>query len=295
MTQQALFETVKSDNNKFLKTVNVASVPQRSPFRYPGGKTWFIPMLRKWLSSFDNNEITLVEPFAGGGIVSVTAACENLANRILMNELDPEVAAVWHTIFGEDNQWLCDRIMNFQLTLENAIAAINLPDKTVRELAFSTILKNRIYHGGIIAKGSGPLKSGENGKGIASRWYPDTLKRRIREIDTVKHKFTFEEQDAFNILEAYAGYTNFCFFIDPPYVKAGKRLYTYFDIDHEKLFKAISKLQGNFLITYDDADEIRYLVSKFGFQFRKIPMKTTHHLEKNELIIANNFDWFDSH
>ncbi len=23
--------------------VNVASVPQRSPFRYPGGKTWLVP------------------------------------------------------------------------------------------------------------------------------------------------------------------------------------------------------------------------------------------------------------
>ena len=31
--------------------VNVASVPQRSPFRYPGGKTWLVPRLRRWLSS----------------------------------------------------------------------------------------------------------------------------------------------------------------------------------------------------------------------------------------------------
>lgn len=26
--------------------VNVASVPQRSPFRYPGGKTWLVPHIR---------------------------------------------------------------------------------------------------------------------------------------------------------------------------------------------------------------------------------------------------------
>ena len=31
--------------------VNVASVPQRSPFRYPGGKTSFVPYLRDWLRS----------------------------------------------------------------------------------------------------------------------------------------------------------------------------------------------------------------------------------------------------
>ena len=29
--------------------INVASVPQRSPFRYPGGKTWLIPTVRQWL------------------------------------------------------------------------------------------------------------------------------------------------------------------------------------------------------------------------------------------------------
>jgi len=32
------------------KPINVASVPTLSPFRYPGGKTWFIPYVRKWLS-----------------------------------------------------------------------------------------------------------------------------------------------------------------------------------------------------------------------------------------------------
>ena len=30
--------------------VNVASVPQRSPFRYPGGKTWLVPYVRSWLA-----------------------------------------------------------------------------------------------------------------------------------------------------------------------------------------------------------------------------------------------------
>src|SRR5206468_7753694 len=75
--------------------VNVASVPQRSPFRYPGGKTWFIPHLRDWLQSFKNRPSVFVEPFAGGGIASLTVAMEDLAERVVMAELDSNVAAVW--------------------------------------------------------------------------------------------------------------------------------------------------------------------------------------------------------
>src|SRR6266498_1526470 len=54
------------------KPVNVASVPQRSPFRYPGGKTWFVPYLRDWLHSLRKRPAVFVEPFAGGGIASLT-------------------------------------------------------------------------------------------------------------------------------------------------------------------------------------------------------------------------------
>src|SRR3954453_16467871 len=46
--------------------VNVASVPQRSPFRYPGGKTWLVPYIRSWLTSKKAVPCILVEPFAGG-------------------------------------------------------------------------------------------------------------------------------------------------------------------------------------------------------------------------------------
>jgi hypothetical protein len=36
--------------NQF-KVVNVSTVPHRSPFRYPGGKTWLVPRVRDWLGA----------------------------------------------------------------------------------------------------------------------------------------------------------------------------------------------------------------------------------------------------
>lgn len=274
-----------------MKVVNVSSVPQRSPFRYPGGKTWLIPTVRKWLS-FQPLVDELIEVFAGGGIVSLTAAFEDLANEITMIELDEEVAAVWETILGKDNEWLVTKILNFELTHENVNYELNRQDKTIRDIAFCTILKNRVFHGGIIAKGSGMLKYGENGKGISSRWYAQTLANRISAITNVSSKITFQRDDAFQVIKRNLDNSKAYFFIDPPYTIAGRRLYTYHEIDHENLFSMTSNIKGRFMLTYDDTPEIRMLANKYSLSYRTIPMKTTHHLEKNELIISDNFDWW---
>ncbi len=274
------------------KVVNVASVPQRSPFRYPGGKTWLIPTVRQWLR-LEKPVQLFIEPFAGGGIVSLTAAFENLASRITMIELDEEVAAVWEVILNGQNEWLADKILTFELTRENINRELNNPEKETKDVAFCTILKNRVFHGGIIAKGSGMIKHGENGKGIASRWYARTLADRIRAVRFVKHKIDFIRTDAFKVIEEHCKHKHACFFIDPPYTIAGKRLYNYCDIDHEKLFYLTSKIEGKYMLTYDDTAEIRALANKYHLKFMTLPMKTTHHLEKNEIIIADGFDWWE--
>lgn len=288
--QMSLFDIGKNSNRR--SVVNVASVPQRSPFRYPGGKTWLIPTVRKWLRQENKSVTELLEPFAGGGIVSLTAAFEKLANHITMIEMDEEIAAVWEVILNGKNQWLADKIFSYNLTVDNAKAELDKPNKEVHEVAFCTILKNRIFHGGILAKGSGMIKNGENGKGITSRWYPKTLHDRIIAIGYVKDRIKFIKGDAFEVLIQNLNNDKAYFFIDPPYTLAGKRLYTYFDIDHERLFDLTSQLKGKFMLTYDDTTEIRQLADKYNLQYRTIPMKTTHHLQKNEIIISDNFSWW---
>src|SRR5215211_1354145 len=113
MSQQPLFPDSQS-------IVNVASVPQRSPFRYPGGKTWLIPRVRRWLLSRPARPAELVEPFAGGGIVSLTVAFEGLAERATMVEMDKQLAAVWRTIVEEPAgaERLAQRIVEFDLSPE---------------------------------------------------------------------------------------------------------------------------------------------------------------------------------
>lgn len=272
--------------------INVASVPQRSPFRYPGGKTWLIPTVRQWLKQDSKTVLELIEPFAGGGIVSLTAGFEKLATQITMVELDEEIAAVWKVIFSEQNSWLSNKIISFDLTYENVKAELENKNKSLNDIAFCTILKNRVFHGGIIAKGAGMLKNGENGKGIHSRWYPKTLQDRINSINYIKEKIRFVQGDAYEVIENNLNNPDAYYFIDPPYTIAGKRLYTYFDVNHERLFELTSNIKGKFMLTYDDTPEIRELSEKYNLQFKTIPMKTTLHYEKNEIIISDNFKWW---
>lgn len=207
-----------------------------------------------------------------------------------MVEMDEEIAAVWEVILNGKNKWLADKIYSYDLTHANVKAELENPNKKLQDIAFCTILKNRVFHGGILAKGSGMIKNGENGKGITSRWYPKTLRELpYFAINYVKDKITFISGDAFEVLEQNLNNESTYFFIDPPYTIAGKRLYTYFDIDHERLFELTAQLKGKFMLTYDDTPEIRQLANKYNLQFRTIPMKTTLHFEKNEIIISDNF------
>ena len=274
------------------RVVNVASVPKRSPFRYPGGKTWLVPRIRQWLSNNPAKE--LIEPFAGGGIVSLTAVMEGLVKRATMVELDEDIAAVWQTILQGGAEWLANRIVSFELSIDSVREALNKEAQNTEERAFQTILKNRCYRGGILAEGSGLIKYGENGKGIHSRWYPSTLQKRILAIEKYRDKIMFVAGDGFQVMEAYAHRKQVAFFIDPPYTIAAKRLYRYPNIDHERLFDMCVELKGDFLLTYDNAEQIRDMATARNFDMRTISMKNAHHAEQKELLVGRDLSWVSS-
>lgn len=275
--------------------VNVSSVPQRSPFRYPGGKTWLVPRLRQWLMSHHDKPTELIEPFAGGGIVSLTAVFEELVDSVIMVELDDDVASVWKTILGADARWLAERITSFELTPENVQAELSKTDVSRREEAFHTLLKNRVNYGGILAPGSSIFKYGENGKGIASRWYPETLKKRILGIDKVSGRIQFIHGDGLKVMRDNRDRSDVVFFVDPPYTaagkKAGRRLYTHNEIDHEELFDITASVEGDFLMTYDNAEGVRELARRHRFDTQVISMNNTHHAEMTELLIGRDLSW----
>lgn len=233
----------------------------------------------------------LIEPFCGGGITALSAVQQHLVRKALMVELDPDVAAVWTACLGGDAERLAKAIMEFPLG-KPAVEALlaSTPSDTVQR-ALRTIVVNRVNRGGIMAPGAGLLKTGENNRGLASRWYPETLAARVCFIGSLREQIEFRHGDAFEVIREYCERPDVAFFVDPPYTagknRAGARLYLHNEIDHPALFAIMGEVAGNLVLTYDVDAEVIKLAQDNALTVLKVPMRTTHHRQKYELVISN--------
>lgn len=157
---------------------------------------------------------------------------------------------------------------------------------------------NRTRRDGIIAPGAALSRAGENGKGVTSRWYPETIVDRSREIAEYAVRIDFRETDGIGLLEELlerGGTETECpsgpvVFVDPPYTaggkRAGRRLYAHNEIDHRRLFELLADSGVRFLMTYDRSSRIVALSRKYRFHALQVTMKNTHHTRIPELIIT---------
>src|SRR5699024_192941 len=273
------------------KPVNVSRVRQLSPFRYSGGKTWLLPVIREWCQSFETRPKLLLESFAGGAIVGLTAAAEGWAEHVRLVELDDDMAAVWNlTLHGSDQdfQKFLSSITTLEFTTENVREIIDASPRAIHKKALRTLVKNRAQRGGIMAPGAGLMKGGENGKGIASRWYPDTLAKRLKATRSIKERLTFVQAAAISEIEQHQD-KEIAHFVDPPYTaggkKAGRRLYKHNELDHELLLETVQNCHGPAMLTYDDNEWIREQAENRGFDLATSTMQSTHLVTMHELVI----------
>lgn len=276
--------TTQEFGRSVIPAVNVASVPQRSPLRYPGGKTWLIPHIRKWLGG--GPPPLLIEPFAGGGIVSLTAVMEGQATCALMVDLDRDVSSFWRAALDHADE-LIARILAFSPDRDGVEQLARQPSPSVLDHGFRT------RRGGVLAPGASLTRQGENGGGLCSRWYPDTLAKRLRDMARHARQLLFYEGDGVGILENFAGYPGSKFFVDPPYTaaggkRAGSRLYKHNTVDHERIFNALARSHADFLMTYDYSSQVVALIREHHFHAVVVDMKTGHHARIPELVITRD-------
>ena len=264
-----------------------------SPFRYPGGKTRLAPKIRAWLSVASRPDSVFVEPFMGGGIASLVAVDGGFVRCAHVREMDKMVAAVWEVI-RTNPEPLVRKIQSFKMTAENAKAELAKRPRSPVGLAFQAVVMNRVRRGGIMADGASMINRGENDRGVLSRWYPDTLAKRIRRIHALREKIDFAQGDGMALIAEHEDNPRALFFVDPPYTlgreKVGERLYRHSDIDHAKLFARMAETRGRFLMTYRQSEDARNLARRYGFKTTTAEMRTAHHVVRQEMLIVRGED-----
>ena len=165
-------------------------------------------------------------------------------------------------------------------------------DVSILELGFSTLFLNRTNRSGIIKAGViGGKKQNGNYK-IDCRFNKEKLIDLIEKISSNKDRIEIYNKDAKEFIDLIKRKKKKFFFIDPPYFKKGKDLYTNFfsENDHIELAKFIKKKLSNqpLLISYDKCPQIEALYNRYNKETILLNYSVQNKKKGEELLFSNN-------
>lgn len=248
-----------------------------SPLRYPGGKAKLSNYFQKLILDNKLKGGTYVEIYAGGASIALSLLIENYVSKIIINDNDKSIYALWYSILNYPKQ-LCNLIKNTPLTIKSWRAQKEIQknkdnyDLNKKEdlltLGFSTFFLNRTNRSGVINAGViGGLKQIGKWK-IDARYNKESLISRIKLITKYKDKIRLHRLDAIELINKIKNKLpkKSLIYLDPPYYYKGKELYmNHYDYeDHKKIADVIKKLTNiRWVITYDDVGPINKLYRGF--------------------------------
>ena len=246
-----------------------------SPLRYPGGKSSLTEHVAEILKLNRLQYGHYAEPYAGGCGLALGLLYRGYVSDIHINDLDLSVWSFWHSILNRTEAFI-DLMYRTPVTVEewHRQRKIHRQGKRAKNFdrGFAAFFLNRTNRSGIIKNAGfiGGLKQ-EGPYTIDCRFNKDNLSRRIRRIARYKgriHLYQLDALDFLDFVENELPETTFCY-IDPPYFNKGSSLYTSFyeEDDHAAVAERVLRLPQSWIITYDQALEIRRLY-KTRRQFR---------------------------
>lgn len=254
----------------------------RSPLRYPGGKSNITPLIKFIIEKKKNvyalDRFTYIEPFAGGAGVAVNLLLDGAVTSIVINDYDKAIYSFWRALKEETDAFI-ELIRRTPVTAEEWYKQKNIyltkNQKYSLELGFATFFLNRTNRSGILNE-AGPI-GGYKQKGtylIDARFNKKELIQRIQNIAThKKHIFIYNKEVRSFITKILPKYMNHAFvYFDPPYYSNGKRLYKNFlrHEDHVEIARCISQnVLCDWILTYDDAPQIHDIYSQYQYIARK--------------------------
>lgn len=243
-------------------------------FRYPGGKSKIKNVICKHLSVYASDPtLEYREPFFGGGSIGLKHLLGGSQSSIWINDKDPGISCLWTAVILYPDE-LKDRVKRFaasviafdayKMELLQKDSVPNNKHDLIRH-AFMKLAIHQISYSGLGTKSGGPLggRSQSSKYKIDCRWSPHYICKKIDHIHDRFSTFNIRENrctnyDFADLIEADG---NALLYLDPPYYVKGNDLYQQgmtFE-DHERLASALHATSHQWILSYDDAPEIRAL------------------------------------
>lgn len=267
-----------------------------SPLRYPGGKAVLSTFLGDILTINGLRDGIYVEPYAGGAGAALNLLFAEHVQRIVLNDADPCVFAIWNAILHRKGDFI-RRLQETPVTIDEWKRQRVIYRQQARhsriKVAFASFFLNRCNRSGIIVNG-GPIGGvGQTGKWkIDARYNKKELLRRIEKIHLYRDRIDVYNMDAIeflhNVIGRFDHLDNTLIYLDPPYYVKGSQLYLnhYRHEDHSRLATFLRQ-QANirWILTYDNVPEIRKLYQDCQYIPFNLPYSAHGRRTGSELLI----------
>lgn len=267
-----------------------------SPFRYPGGKAFLTGYLADAIAALPKSATAnYVEPYCGGAGAALALLGLGQVERVFLNDRDIRIYSAWRAILKENERFL-DTLQTTPVTLKTwrkcREVLTDCGDEYSFEVGFATYFINRTSRSGIVL-GSGPI-GGYEQKGtwkIDARYYKETMERRIRWIGDQSGKIHLSNDDGLSFLEKSTQKLDgdsSLFFVDPPYVQAGSRLYL--NAMNDQLHRGLADFLKSgackhWVLTYDNDPLIQELYDGRDISYLSVNYSLRKTRKEKELLV----------
>mgnify|MGYP000718123647 CR=1 FL=1 len=228
-------------------------MPNRSPLRYPGGKTRALGLLDQYRSTYYPERSTLLSPFLGGGSFELAQADRGM--RVYANDLFAPLYWFW-AVLKQDPRGLRAAVQAYRpvsketfLTLRSS--SLNFPDP--QQIAAAYFVVNRCSFSGATFCGGFSAEAAE-------KRCNDTALDRLLAVDL--RSVTLSNQDAIDFLRAHPETTDTLIYADPPYFIPtyvyGKDGDMHEAFDHAGFAECL-RSRNDWILSYNDCSYIREL------------------------------------
>ncbi len=220
-------------------------------FRYPGGKSKFYERILPYFRLIDS--CTFIEPFTGGGSVSLAVAKKYPNIKLILNDREPHMYSFWYLIAcATDAQFTAlTEMMEPIPTVEKFKQLRDTKPSGLLDQAYRAMFFNHTTYGGRFE--AGPMGGWEQ-KGktrLHDRWNSKRFKEEMLEARRLLNGRTTVFNEDFEKVIALADAHAFIY-ADPPYVKAGNGLYVgEWTVEDQIRLRDALKTKHGWVLSYD--------------------------------------------